>query len=653
MIVVTGRAFSPDADPITAPVVLSGDALVRSANPQIGEMLARLPGVTTSGFAPGASRPILRGLDGARVPVLLDGIGALDASAVSADHAVALDTLNIDRIDVLHGPEVLLYASDPAAGAVNALDKRIPRAVPDKPFTLAAQGSYGTNADAWSAGATVDIRLAPRLVAHFDAGHDHSNNEDIGGFVISPQLRGQVLGDAAALRAAGNTPDADSLLAQANARGTLANSGARGTTLGAGLAFIDTGGNIGVSVERLTTTYGIPPRPEVGNADPVTIALRQTRVDLRAGLAVGGLIDRIEFRGAYGDYHHAELDAGVPATLFANKAIETRLEAIQSNRGGWRGKSGVQYGINDLAVTGDPLLPNTTTSHVAAFTLQQYRIGKLDLEAAGRFEHTGVTAKPNGLRRGFNQVSGVLGLALHPTDALTLSIDALHGERAPAAEELFIDGIHDATQSYERGNPLFAIERSNGIEGGLRYRSGGVLFAVTAYATNYANFITPVPTGQAIQGYPVYQFLQVPARFRGLEAEASTTVMRWGDRTLTIDGGGDYIHATLKGIGPVPRIPPLRLRGGVEYGSAALNLRGEVEWNAPQNRVAANENRVAAFTLVNASATWRPLGADSPLSLILSGDNLLNVSGRLAASETRDFVPIRGRDVKITASVRL
>jgi iron complex outermembrane receptor protein len=653
-IVVVGRMISGSTDPIQAPVVLQGDSLTRDLKPQLGDMLAKLPGVSTSAFAPGASRPVLRGFDGPRVQVLLDGLGSLDASSVSADHAVSLDTLTIDRIDVLHGPRALLYASDPSGGVVNALDKRIPRRVPDAPAKLDALASYGTSANAVQLGAAGDFRLAPRLVAHIDASYGHSGDQRIGGYVLSPGLRDLTFAQSDALRRAGDADGADSLLAQANRRGSIANSGTENWTLGAGLAFIDDGGSIGLSVERLGTDYGIPPRPEAGGPGSSSISLRQTRIDMRAALNLDGFFDRAEFRGAYGDYSHVELDHGQPATRFANQAIETRLELVQNRHGGLSGTSGIQYGTSKLTVTGDEkLLPDSRTDHFAAFTLQRVAFGPVDLEGAARFEHTSVHAQPNGPARSFAQWSGVAGFAWHVAHGLTFSVDVLHGERAPSSEELFIDGIHDATQSYERGNPAFAVERSNGLEAGLRYSSDRLQLALTAYGTNFSNFITAVPTGSSIDGFPVFQYIQAPARFRGVEAEGSVTLADWGERTIKFDTGLDYTHAELVGIGPVPRIPPLRLRGGIEYGSPRLTLRGEMEWNARQGRVAANEFPVAAFTLLNLSATWQPLGVDSQLTLILSGDNLFNVSGRHAASETRDFVPIAGRDIRLTAKVSL
>ncbi|TCM22034.1 iron complex outermembrane receptor protein [Novosphingobium sp. PhB165] len=648
-IIVSGRVISGNADPINAPVVLTGDSLTRDLKPQIGEMLASLPGVSSSGFAPGVSRPVLRGFDGPRVQVLLDGIGSLDASSVSADHAVSLDTLNIERVEVLHGPRVLLYASDPSGGVVNAVDKRIPRQVPDKAFTVDALGSYGTAANMVNGGIAADVRLASRLVAHLNASYNHSDDLNIGGYVLSPELRAQTLTQANDLAAAGDAVGAATLTAQANSKGKLTNSGTEGWTVGGGLAFIDDGGDIGVSVQRLANDYGIPPRPST-DPDSTSISLRQTRVDLRAGLNLTGFLKRLEVRGAYGDYEHAEIEDGNIGTQFNNKAVEVRLQADQEKHGIWSGSSGVQYSSSRLSISGDEsLLPDNNTDRFAVFTLQQFEVGHFDLEGALRYENTQIRTIPDGDQRNFDQYAAVGGVAWHATDTLTFSANFSHGERAPSAEELFVDGLHDATQSYERGDPNFTVERSNGVEAGMRYNGGAVVGSVTLYGINFDNFITAVPTGEIIQDFPVYQYIQAPARFRGVEAEGAVTFARWGDNSLKADAGVDYTHAKLVDMGPVPRIPPLRTRGGLEFDSPAVTLRSEVEWNAKQSRVTENENPTSAFTLVNLSATWRPLGEHGPLSLILAADNLFDVTGRLAASETRDFVPISGRDVRLTA----
>ena len=656
-IIVTGRLFSTHPATINAPVVLSGETLIRKTRAQLGDTLATMPGVSASSFAPGASRPVLRGFDAARVRLLAEGVGSLDASTVSADHAVAIDTLTIERIDVLHGAEVLLYAGDPAGGAVNVLDRRIPRTVPERGYAALATATYGSAADGTSLGASVDVALAPRLVAHVDASRARAGNLRTGGYVLSPQLRAETLASAEDLRTSGDADGADgadSLTAMANARGSIPNSATRSETVAGGLAFIGAGGDLGVSVQRFTTRYGVPPRPEAGGPADVSIDMRQTRVDTRGGVNfTGGILQRLEFRGSFGDYEHQEQHNGTAEATFRSQGVETRLEAIQAEQGGWRGRSGLQFGDRTLNVIGEEvLLPDNNTQNLALFTLQQVRMGRVDFEAAGRFENVKVRAKPNGLHRAFDLWSGVAGIAWRPVDSLTLHVNIQRGERAPSAEELLVDGIHEASQTYQIGNPVFRTERSVGVEGGLRVQTPGVLLSVIGFATDFDNFITPLPTGDEIAGFPVYRFVQEQARFYGVEAEASVRVAKWGDGTLTLDGGADYTHASLVGIGPVSRIPPLRLRGGLEYGTPSLTLRGEVEWNAKQSRVAEFENPTSAFTLLGVSASWKPMGPDGALTLIASADNLLDVSGRRAASETRDFVPIAGRDFRITASVQ-
>lgn len=652
-IVVTGRLISGDRDAIVAPVVIGGEDLARRAAAQIGNVLAHVPGVSTSGFAPGASRPVLRGFDGPRVQVLTDGLGSLDASSVSADHGVAIDTLNVEQIDVLHGPEVLLYAADPAGGAVNALDRRIPRRVPDKPVAVNALAAYGTAADAVNLGGAVDLALAPRLAAHFDASYNRAGDVRIGGDVVSDPLRARLRAEAEMLTADGDAAGAANLTAGLDARGRLTNSWARGTSLGAGLAFIDSGGTLGLSVQRLTSDYGIPPRPSPEAPESVSLSVRQTRFDLRGGLNLGGFLERIEARVAYGDYTHAEIHDGEAGTRFFNSAIESRLVLTQARHGGWRGESGLQFSTRNFRIVGEPLLPNSITDRIAGFTRQQLSLGPVDLEGSARLEH--VAVQPKGLAaRSFNLLAAGAGLAWHPVESVTLSLSATHGERAPTAEELFIDGLHDATQSYERGNPAFRIERSNTVEAGLRFHSDRLAGAFTAYATDFSNFIAPVPTGTRIEGAPVYQYIQLPAKFRGFEAEGSWKALAWDDgRSLSLEGAVDYVHAELTGFGPAPRIPPLRVRGGITFESDRFGANAEAIVHARQDRVTTYETRVDGYTLVNANLTWRPFGKNGALTLILSGENLLDTVGRLATSETRDFVPIAGRDVRLTATLKI
>jgi len=622
---------------MAATAAIEGDTLLAETRGQIGEVLSGLPGVSATSFAPGVSRPVLRGFDGDRISVLTDGIGSIDASSVSADHAVVFDTLTVDHIDVLHGPAVLLFGGQAIGGAVNALDKRIPRRVPDA-ITGAAIGGYATAAQERSLGGAIDAPLGQRFVVHFDANWRKSDDLRAGGLLASPALRAQLIADG------------EDVLASESGR--VPNSAARATTLGAGLAFIDAGGNLGVSVQRFDTRYGIPDRPGLGEGD-VAIDLAQTRIDMRGALELAGLFDNLQLRGAFGDYAHVELEGDVAGTRFAGKGVEFRADLIQADRGGWRGRSGIHMFSRKMTVRGEEaVVPDNLVERFGLFTLQSVEIGGgFEVEAAGRYERAKVKARQGSLLRSHSLWSGAAGLSYEPAQGWKTGVNFVRGARAPSPEELLSDGLHVASQAYELGDRSFGVEKSSGWEAYLRRTGDRFELSLTAYLTRFSGYIAALPTGEEVEGFPVMRYAQLPARYKGFEASASMVAVDWGDGRLRFDASADYTQARLKGVGPVPRIPPLRVKGGVQLSLPALELRGEIEWNDRQARVAANESPVPGFTEVNLSADWHPFGEDGPLTLVLAANNLFDAVGRRAASFTRDFVPMPGRDIRLTAKL--
>ncbi|MFC0203145.1 TonB-dependent receptor [Novosphingobium soli] len=661
-IVVVGHPPT-DYGLLAATASISGDALVAETRGQIGEILNALPGVSSTSFSPGASRPVLRGFSGDRVSVLTDGIGSLDASNVSVDHAVVFDPLTVDHIDVFHGPSVLLFGGNAIGGAVNAIDKRIPRQVPER-ITATAIGSYATAADERALSGSLEAPLGDRFVAHVDASWRKSDDLRVGGHVYSKALRGDMLHAAEHLREDGETAEAEELEAEAGRTDRLPNSAAETKTIGAGLAFIDAGGSLGISYQHYDTDYGVPERPETGHGHeeeegeghehgegPVTIGLKQDRFDLRGELKLGGFLESVQVRGAYADYEHTEFEGDEVGTVFEGEGIETRADLVQAARGGWRGRSGVQYLWRSLTVTGpEAVVPDYEVDRIGVFTLQSLEIGSgVTLDASGRYDSSHVRSRGADFDRTFDLWSGAVGASWKSGTGFNLGANFVHGERAPSPEELLSDGIHIATQSYEVGDRTLGVEKSNGFEAYLRYNTPTVDFSLTGYLTDFDNYIAPLATGEEEDGQPVYQYTGVDARFKGFEAAGSVQAAAWTGGELRLDAAADYTHAQIKGYGPVPRIPPLRVRGGSTVAFGDLRLRGEVEWNAKQDRVGDYENPTGAFTLVNLSADWHPMGENGPVTLMLSADNLFDVVGRRSASFTRDFVPMAGRDVRLTA----
>jgi iron complex outermembrane receptor protein len=629
--------------------VMQGEKLAQDIRGQIGDTLASQPGVSSSSFSPGASRPILRGFSGERAAVLVDGLGAIDASSTSADHAVSIDPLTADRIEILRGPSVLLFSSQAVGGAVNVFDRRIPRAIPESPAHIDALANYGTAAQDKSIGASIDVPLGQRFVVHADGNYRDSNDVRVGGLIYAPALRAHLLDLAADASAGGDAEEAARLTDAANSRGRVPNSQSTSKSAGVGAAFVDDGGSLGISFGYLEDEYGIPPRADINELP--TIKARQYRVDVRGEVNLGdGLFDKLRIRGAYADYAHTEFDDGQPGTRFTNRGIEARAELAQNDRGGWRGASGVQYSFRDFAAIGDEaFLPAIETTRLAAFTLQELERGPVTLEGALRFENSKVAASSIGFDRSFDSLSGAAGLSYQLADGLKASVSVSRSERAPSAEELLSDGPHAATLTYERGNPDFAKETSWGGEASLKFARDGWSMGLTGYASWFDNFIYETDTGLIADDLPLFEFRQNKARVWGFEFQGTAPLAQAGGFNFVADATADMTRAKIVDGPYVPRIPPLRIRGGLEAQSDRVDARAEVEWTDDQTRIAPFETATKGFTLVNASLTWRPLPDTKNLSLTLAADNIFDVDARRHASFTKDYVPLAGRDIRITA----
>lgn len=649
-IIVTAPFQRDRDDVLSATSVITGDVLTRNMRPTIGETLARQPGVSATSFGPNASRPVLRGLQGERVRILKDGIGSSDVSNTSVDHAVVINPLTADRIEVLRGPAALLYGSSAIGGVVNVIDSRIPRKVPDA-IHVDGIATYGSAADERSGSAKVDIPVG-QFVFHIDGSYSKTNDQRIGGYVLAPALRAQA--------AASADPDIQNL---ATLRGYLPNSGAKTWEIAGGAAYVGDNGNIGLSFGHYDSLYGAPVRfsldPAV-DAEQVRLQVKQDRADLRGEINIAdGFLEAIKLRAGFADYKHQEIDEdGAVGTTFLNKSIESRFELVQRQRGAWRGAWGTQLAIRDFNVIGDEaFVPKNTTTQIGVFTLHTFNWDKLKAEFGARYEHTKLSADASptignpAYDRSYDAYSGSLGASYALTSALSFGLSGSHTERAPAAEELFANGPHAGTQAFEVGNPNFRKEISNGIEATFRGRGEGWNFSVAAYHNWFQNFIYETPTGATQDDLPVYQFNQASARFWGIEAEASARLGEFAGLELTIDGLADYTNATVDNVGPVPRIPPLRLLGGVEVKRGAIGGRVEVEWNDKQTRLAAFETPTASFTVVNASVDMHPFGQDNPTSLTLSANNIFDVDARRHASFMKDYAPLAGRDLRATLRV--
>jgi iron complex outermembrane recepter protein len=651
-IVVTGVRRKAE-DVLGGVSVLDEADLNRELRTSIGETLANVPGVSATSFGPTASAPVIRGLSGDRIRVLTDGIGTLDLSASGPDHSISINPITAERIEVLRGPAALLFGSSAIGGVVNVIDTRIPRHVPQGPVGVDAFVHYGSAANERAANAAVDLPIGGHFVVHADGNYSKTDDLEIGGHVLSKELREQALA----------SPDPE-IRALADLKGKLPNSASENKEGALGFGYVDGDLNVGVSVTRHEQTYEVPIRysldPDI-EAEAPTIDLKQTRYDARAEIPIGGFFSQIRARGGYSDYHHAEIeDTGEVGSRFFSKGGEGRLELVQTEQNGWGGTSGIQYLNRDAKIRGEEkFLPDSRQKQTGLFTLQTYVSGPFRLEGGARIEFSKLTAKADEQIEtpahdlDFTTASGSLGGQYEFSPGWRAGLSLSHSERAPSIDELFANGPHGGSQSFEVGNPDLKPEKSNSVELSLHRTAGPVHLTANAYYSRFSNFIFQAPTGEIEDDLPVLEFRQGKASYYGFEVQGDAKLgqalgINWGTEFQA-----DYVHATVKNFGPAPLIPPLRVQGAVTGSRGQFDGRLEVERAFAHNRTAPNETDTPGYTMVNASFDWHPFAANPALTLSLQGNNLFDVDARRSTSLLKDFAPLPGRDIRLSARVNL
>ncbi|RYD66764.1 MAG: TonB-dependent receptor [Sphingomonadales bacterium] len=663
-IVVTGSRARNTADVLGGTAVLAKEELARQLRPTIGETLAKQPGVSATSFGPNASRPVLRGFTGDRARLLIDGVGSIDVSNTSADHAPVVNALTADRIEVLRGPAALLFSPSSIGGVVNVIDSRIPRHMAESPLHFDGIATYGSAAEERSVSGAINVPVSSKIVVHADGSYVRTNDLGIGGYVLTRPLRAQALAS-----------DEAEIRELAGLKGTLPNTAARSWEVAGGAALIDDRGSLGFSVSHSDNRYGVPIRYSVeehdhdhdeesddhGHAEGVSLHARQTRFDVRGEiLPESAGIHAIRLRLAAANYRHDEIESdGAIGTSFFADGMEGRLELVQESHGEWEGVSGAQFATRKLRVVGEEkFLPQSESSQYGLFTLQSLDFGKLKAEAALRYEHHDLTARADAdlgnprYDRDFDAFSASLGASYALGEGLRFGVNVSRSERAPTAEELFANGPHAGTQAFEIGNPDFTTEKAWGVEATLKGSGDGWNLSAAAYHNWFTDYIYDAPTGAVEDELPVFQYNQADARYYGFEIEGSKRLATIGNITLNADALADYVHADIVGKGPVPRIPPLRLLGGLEAQSDKFDARVEAEHSFAQRRLSAFETETKDFTMVNASIAWKPWGRTGT-SFTLSANNIFDVEARRHASVLKDYAPLAGRDIRVSARIAI
>lgn len=675
---VTASPLQGDAESLARPVeVLAGERLDEAKAGTLGDTVAKLPGVQSSYFGPGVGRPIIRGQEGPRVAVLSNGVGNMDASTVSADHATSIEPFLADQIEVLKGPATLLFGSGAIGGAVNVVDGRIASELPERPLSGRAEVRGNSVNDERSGMFRLD-GVNGNWVLHVDGLVRNGDDYRIPGYAVVDALEEHDHAHAGG--------DADE-----PRRGTLDNSSIRTRAGGVGATWLGDGGFFGLSAGTYRTNYGIPNGAHVhadgddhdhdhdhggeeegGDEHDVRIDMVQNRFDFKGGIYnPTSFLKNVTLRAGYTDYEHTELEAGTPATRFTNQGIEGRLEAVQNEIAGWNGAFGLQFGNSDFGAKGEEaFVPDTTTENLGLFVLQEKQFGPFKLELGAR--HDQVKLDPTGdyQRRKFDATNLSAAGIWTLNDAVDLRFGVDSSERAPTNEELYAAGAHIATRSIELGDAQLKTERGQRIELGIHTHSERLDFSASVYQTKFKDFIYLADTG-VVEDLPVRLWAQQDATFKGAEAEALVHLFEGNAGDWDLRVFGDYVKAELDGSGSrsvdiavphgdhnhnytvdlanggyLPRISPARVGADLRWAKDGWRASvGAVRYSS-QKDTAQNEEPTNGYTLVDAHVAYRWDRSDSnSYEVFVDGSNLTNREVRPHTSLLRDYAPLPGRGV--------
>lgn len=657
-VIITAAPYAVSLQTLTTSVNVIGRNELNMATPAgLGDVLNGLSGVRSTFFGPGASRPVIRGLSGPRVMILQNGVGLVDASSVSPDHAVASDPGEATRIEVLRGPSTLAYGGSGIGGVVNIIDDRVPSTKPQSPIEGRLSGSYETGNEGRSISGSVKTGMGP-IVVVADMVSRRSSDYEVPSNPISERLAKQ----------GGLTAAADR---------KILNSSVELDAYGAGASYIGERGLIGASAKRTDTTYGVPYRQIMAPIDlaaegPVELHMKQTRLDVRGERELDlETFSKVQFSIGHADYQHAEiaLNDGAVGTRFLSKGTEARFEMVHREHNGHKGAIGLQVLKRDFQAIGDEaFVPSVQVSELGLFTLQRLdrdswgidlgaRVDqrKLTGELAGRT--TSAAAASGGLNwsktnpsQNFTNVSASVGLFWKPNDELFYALSIARNGRAPSEVELFADGPHGGTSTYEIGNPNFKSELVTSIEATARYTTDRAHLEGHLYRAHYNGFIEENPTGQIQNNLPVFRFTQTGADFYGFELDASYDLWTDGDRSLTLDLGSDLVRGDTDAGAPA-RIPPYSVTGKIGWQSTAYSAELELRHvGAADRHLAAFELPTDGYNLLNLTAHWKPVAGKS-WRLFLDAHNLTDETAREHVSFLKDVAPMPGRSIRIGSAL--
>jgi iron complex outermembrane receptor protein len=647
------------ADTALPVTVLTGENLRRELASSLGDTLANQAGLHNASFGPGVGQPVIRGQQGPRVSVLQNATNSADVSGLSADHAITIEPLLADSVEVLRGPSTLLYGGGAIGGVVNVLDSRIPTRAFEG-VEGAAEVRHDTAADANTGVFRVDGGNGA-MMFHLDGVLRDYSNLDIPGF-------------------AEREPDMDDL--DDAAKGSIPNTNGKLATFTLGSAYHWDRGFLGLAVNRLESEYGVPPGAHAHGHDDhdddhddhddddheeeeeelVRLDIKQTRYDANLHLhePLPGF-ETLRTFVTYTDYRHVEIEIEdgerEPGTRFSRKTWEGRAELVHKPIGGFDGVIGLQAQDTKFKAEGaEAYVPPSESQSLGLFLVEDYHTGAWTFEAGARVDFDSRETEVIRGSESFTSfsVSGSVLYELSPEWQLGLAL--MRSERAPVLEELYSNAgnegsaewvEHVATAAIELGDPTLDTETSRNVDVSLSWRRDRSYAQVSLFYNDFKDYIALVDTGIEVGETPVFAYRQDDAKFWGAEFDSEFVIANIGAGYLTFGVFADSVRSRLDDGSSIPRMPAQRVGGRLAYDTDDYTVWTRLTYSNDQQRPGINEDSTASWTRWDIGGDYRLTFNDrSTVDLFVRLKNITDEEIRLATSFLRDIAPEPGRAVE-------
>lgn len=616
--------------------VLAGDELAEKVQGSLGETVAGEAGIRSASFGAAVGRPVIHGLGGARVKTTEDRIDSLDVSVTSTDHAVAVEPFIANQINILKGASTLLYGGGAIGGIVDVETGRIPKKLADKNVTGRVMLRTADNADARTGALRLDGAAGDSVAWHLDAFSKRADDYDIPG---EAESAAQLLIQA---------PDEASVATPGELLGSFLDS--QGGAVG--LSWVNERGFVGASVGIIDAQYGLVAGIEQDEGAGM-IDLEQTRFDFEAQLnnPFQGF-SKANLRFGVNDYEHQEIEGnGEPATLFENEAWEGRIELTHNPIAGVVGVFGIQLSDRDFSALGEEAFVEPVSSEtIGAFWVAERAFERFKLEGGLRIEEVDHNpVNPLQAALSFTTESASLGVLTSVSDTLSLSALFDYTSRSPSIEELFSNGPHLATRTFEIGDLGLNEESAVGLSFAVNYESASFDANVTLYYTDFDDFIYQENTGAELDELPVLQYQQDDARFVGLDIEIGVHLAELLGRDLDVSFLFDTVDAELSISGDqgLPRIPADRAGIGLKWHDDAWDIKLNYVRVSEQNDLANFELPTDSYDDLSLRINKSFVVGSGELQLFAHGRNLTDDEQRNHTSFVKDFAPSPGRTIEV------